>query len=137
MIPVRVVLLSPPPSPSRWKVGGGGVGVGGIGKGRGVGWGGGSWFAGASRDACFLLSGPKWNPDKNTPLVAACRLWVAAVSEVIGRGEANLRLGPCHRRDRGLQEDPATLLILTFSVLKSGERTGCDFCAALTCGGGK
>lgn len=29
----------------------------------------------ASRDACFLLSGPKWNLDKNTPLVAAC-LWV-------------------------------------------------------------
>lgn len=82
MIPVRVVLLSPPPSPSRWKVGGGGGG--GLGKGEGrVG---GSWFAGASRDACFLLSGPKWNPDKNTPLVAACRLWVAAVSEVIGRG---------------------------------------------------
>lgn len=29
----------------------------------------------ASRDTCFLLSGPKWNLDKNTPLVAAC-LWV-------------------------------------------------------------
>lgn len=29
----------------------------------------------ASRDACFLLSRPKWNLDRNTPLVAAC-LWV-------------------------------------------------------------
>lgn len=34
----------------------------------------------ASRDTCFLLSGPKWNPDKNTPLVAAC-LWVAATGD--------------------------------------------------------
>lgn len=75
MIPVRVVFLPPfhPPTPSFslpltslfleggelrreeecW-VGGGGGGLQ------------------ASRDACFLLSGPKWNLDKNTPLVAAC-----------------------------------------------------------------
>lgn len=87
MIPVRVVLLAPPlppllppthtllPSPpSRWKVGGGCRGRGG-GGGGGLGRG-----LQASRDTCFLLSGPKWNPDKNTPLVAAC-LWVAATGD--------------------------------------------------------
>lgn len=61
---------SSPSSPlSHWKVGGGGRGGGG-GLGRGL---------KASRDLCFLLSRPKWNLDKNTPLVAACP-WAAAIS---------------------------------------------------------
>lgn len=38
----------------------------------------------ASRDTCFLLSGPKWNLDKNTPLVAAC-LWVCVCHVTNGR----------------------------------------------------
>lgn len=64
--------LSPSPTspPSHWKVGGGSWG----GLGRGL---------QASRDACFLLSRPKWNLDKKTPLVAAC-LWVAAISANTG-----------------------------------------------------
>ncbi len=43
----------------------------------------------ASRDACFLLSRPKWNLDKNTPLVAACP-WVP-VCHVTGRQTQKLK----------------------------------------------
>lgn len=59
----------PPPLPlSFWKVGGGWLGRGGGVRGG----------LQASRDTCFLLSGPKWDLDKNTPLVACLPLgtWV-------------------------------------------------------------
>lgn len=127
MIPVRVVLLSPPPPPSlplagRWEV----VGLGWVG--------GGGWFAGASRDTCFLLSGPKWNPDKNTPLVAACRLWVAAFSGA-DRGARKYTCQPASPgAAEGYREGPVALLILTFSIVKPCERTRSDcFRTALTC----
>lgn len=78
--------LSPPPSPppphlpltGRWEEG--------VGEEEEDCWGGRVGGLQASRDACFLLSRPKWNLDKNTPLVAAC-LWVPVCHVTGGQTE--------------------------------------------------
>lgn len=80
MIPVRVVFLPPSlPLTSLFLEGGRRVL-----RRRSVGVRGGVGGLQASRDACFLLSGPKWNLDKNTPLVAACQ-WVRVCHVTDGR----------------------------------------------------